>query len=168
MKEKKIIQAYKEYRHNEYSKGHYVYKYVCDGEIIYIGKTNRSLTRRLSEHGTIGDNIPETAWNDLKRSTIYFSRLPSRKMCDIYEIELIRRYKPKYNKACIDIQWNGLDMPELNWSEYKSLVSFKDDINELQNKYTKLLQDNFIMQELLIELQIKLKYYETKERRNHD
>lgn len=160
MNGKRISQAYKEYAHREYPSGHYVYKYVCDGEIIYIGKTNASLPHRLSQHGKIGDNIPETAWNDLKRSTIYFARLHSRKACDIYEVELIRRYKPKYNKLCVDIQWDGLNMLELNWSEYKTLVKFKEDVQELYNKYIKLLQDNFIMQEMIQELQIKVKYYE--------
>ena len=52
---------------------HCVYKYVLDDEIIYIGKTDRNLEQRLSQHGKSGDNIDSQAWDDINLSTIRLS-----------------------------------------------------------------------------------------------
>ena len=46
--------------------GHYVYKYVFNGEIIYIGKCDSDLDQRLGQHGKSGDNIDKKYWDDIK------------------------------------------------------------------------------------------------------
>ena len=46
---------------------HYVYKYVLNDEIIYIGKTGH-LKDRLAQHGTTGDNVDEHGRDDMKNS----------------------------------------------------------------------------------------------------
>lgn len=113
--------------------GHYVYKYVYNGDIIYVGKTDVNLAYRLSQHGKKGDNIPETAWNEINASAIYYCKLLSSKQCDIYESELIRRYKPKYNKAKTQ-EWDGVDIPEPIWTEYLSGNDWESKCLMLTNK----------------------------------
>ena len=81
--------------------GHYVYKYVHNNEIIYIGKNDTDLYSRLRQHGKYGDNIPEEGWDEINNSDIFYCELPNAIMSDVVESELIRRYKPKYNKATI-------------------------------------------------------------------
>lgn len=139
--------------------GHFVYKYVYKDDIIYIGKTDTSLTRRLSQHGKKGDNIPESAFDEINASAIYYCELLSSKQCDIYESELIRRYKPKYNKAKTS-SWDGVDLPEPNWTlfkmsfdilqrEYNNLLDenkqLHTDYDMLNDKYIELLKENFIL-----------------------
>ena len=78
--------------------GHYVYKYVLNGEIIYIGKTDRKdVNLRLNQHGHSGDNIPEEGWSEINAAKIYYTKLANEVMSDVVESELIRRYRPKYN-----------------------------------------------------------------------
>jgi len=96
---------------------HYVYKYVYNDEIIYIGKTDSDLKQRLSQHGKTGDNIDREAWNEINSSEIYYITLANSIMCDVVESELIRRYKPKYNKAKMS-DWSGLPFDEPEWEKY--------------------------------------------------
>lgn len=103
--------------------GNYVYKYVYKDEIIYIGKNDTDLTSRLNRHGRPGDNIPEEGWNEINNSDIYYCELANRIMSDVVESELIRRYKPRYNKAKVS-EWGGLDFVEPKWIKYnKELLS---------------------------------------------
>lgn len=82
-------------------KKHYIYKYVFDNEIIYIGKTSGDLSKRLSDHGKLNDNIEEQYWDMINQSEIYFIELDSGIICDIAETLLINQYKPRCNKAKI-------------------------------------------------------------------
>ncbi len=97
---------------------HYVYKYVLNSKIIYIGKADRGLENRLRQHGVSGDNIPREAWNELKNSEIWYIQLPTSVMTDVVESELIRRYKPKWNVAKKDVEWCGLPFVEPEWTRY--------------------------------------------------
>lgn len=96
---------------------HYVYKYVLNDEIIYIGKTDakRGLKSRLNAHAHSGDNIDSKYWGELKKATVYYCKLPNSVMADVVESELIRRYKPKCNKSKTS-RWSGLDFVEPQWS----------------------------------------------------
>jgi len=97
--------------------GHYVYKYVLNNEIIYIGKTDTFLKNRISQHGKPGDNIPKEAWEDINNSDVYYITLNNSTMSDVVESELIRRYKPRYNVAKTS-EWSGLPFPEPEWVKY--------------------------------------------------
>ena len=97
--------------------GHYVYKYVLDGECLYIGKTNKDLAKRLRQHGVAGDNISSDHWEEINKADIYFCEFADRHMTDIYETELIRRHSPKFNKAKTS-DWSGIDLPEPVWNIY--------------------------------------------------
>lgn len=98
--------------------GHYVYKYVLNDEIIYIGKCDGNIDNRLYQHGKAGDNIDADAWDDIKHAQIYITKLANSTMSDVVESELIRRYKPKYNKAKLS-SWSGLLFVEPSWERYK-------------------------------------------------
>lgn len=99
------------------STNNFVYKYVYKGEVIYVGKTNGPLERRLYQHGRSGDNIDSKHHEKLNNSTIYYFEAANSIMADVIESELIRRYKPKLNKAKTS-DWTGLDFPELKWKRY--------------------------------------------------
>lgn len=98
--------------------GHYVYKYVLNNTIIYIGKSDSNLEKRLNEHGKTGDNISKDAWDDINAAEIYYIEVANSIMSDVIESELIRRYKPKYNIAKKS-DWDGLPFEEPEWKKYK-------------------------------------------------
>lgn len=98
--------------------GHYVYKYVLNDEILYIGKNDTDLHSRIASHGKPGDNIPRAGWEELRKAEIYYLKLANATMCDVIESELIRRYKPKYNKAVLSTEWCGLPFAEPEWTKY--------------------------------------------------
>lgn len=118
--------------------GHYVYKYVNKNEIIYIGKSDANLVSRINQHGADGDNIDSRYWNELNNSDIYYCELANSIMSDVVESELIRRYKPKCNKAKMS-DWSGLDFPEPKWIKYNKNDFCKPEIIKDNSKYkTKL------------------------------
>ena len=96
----------------------YVYKYVLNGEIIYIGKTT-DLHTRIRQHARPGDNISPEAWPELRLATVYYFETPTETMADVIESELIRRYFPKWNRAKKSA-WTGLPFQEPVFSEYKA------------------------------------------------
>lgn len=100
---------------------HYVYKYVLDGEIIYIGKSDaKKPFSRLRQHGISGDNIPCEYHSLIKSADIFYCELPNAIMTDVVESELIRRYKPKLNKdSKATSEWGGLAFVEPEWVEYR-------------------------------------------------
>lgn len=116
----------------------YVYKYVLNKEIIYIGKTDVDLARRLFQHGKSGDNIPEEAWDEINNSDIYYAECANSSMSDTIESALINKYKPKYNVAKQN-QWEGMYFIEPLWYIYKSedtalIKGYKKQIKELHDK----------------------------------
>lgn len=127
----------------------YVYKYVYNNEIIYIGKT-KNLESRLKQHGKSGDNIPEEGWDEINASDIYYAELADATMSDVIESALIAKYQPKYNRAKKSL-WSGLNFIEPVWY-FKRPQSEEDLINEINNLeernnnlaklYIKLKQEN--------------------------
>lgn len=118
--------------------GHYVYKYVLNDEIIYIGKCDSALESRLNQHGKPGDNIDKKYWEDINASDIYYCTLANATMSDVVESELINRYKPKYNTAKIS-NWDGLELPEPKWKKYNKpkkvpFVKKEKDLTKISNR----------------------------------
>lgn len=124
--------------------GHYVYKYVLNKEIIYIGKTDCDLEQRLLQHGKSGDNIPEEGWVEINNSDIYYAELANSTMSDVVESELIRKYKPKYNIAKMS-DWSGLNFIEPVWYLYKNrdaeLQHLKSEIQKYKNENNALKEE---------------------------
>lgn len=94
----------------------FVYKYVLNGEIIYIGKTV-NLDARIRQHARPGDNISPEAWPELRLATVFYFETPTETMADVIESELIRRHHPKWNRAKKSV-WVGLPFPEPVFREY--------------------------------------------------
>lgn len=72
--------------------GFFIYKYVKDGQIIYLGKTKRPLNQRINEHKHKKD-LPDGC-------DIYYFECVSESDMNIAELFLIDKYKPIYNKDC--------------------------------------------------------------------
>lgn len=112
----------------------FVYKYVFNGEVIYVGIAKK-LENRLSQHGKKGDNIDENGWSEINKSKIFYTKVANEVMADVIESELIRFYKPKYNKAKTS-EWSGLPFieKELTWKEFKKISktsSFKKKLKRV-------------------------------------
>lgn len=119
--------------------GHYVYKYVYNNEIIYIGKNDTNLVDRLNQHGKTGDNITQDGWDEINNSDIYYAELANSTMADVVETELICKYKPKYNIAKKS-DWIGLTFIEPVWYLYKK--NDPKEIKELKFKLAVLDNEN--------------------------
>ena len=134
--------------------GHYVYKYVYDGEIIYIGKSDvPDLRARLYQHGRKGDNIAEEAWDMINHSNIYYIELENAVMSDCVESELIRRYMPRLNKAKKS-QWSGLPFAEPVW---KPIQFFGLDDNDIYQAYDKAFARNKFLTRTIDKLEEEVK-----------
>ena len=123
--------------------GHYVYKYVFNSEIIYIGKCDFDLDQRLAQHGKPGDNIDKKYWDDINASDIYYCTLANATMSDVVESELINSHKPKCNTAKMS-DWDGLKLPEPNWKKYYKpekvpFVKKEKDLTKISDKKLKAL-----------------------------
>lgn len=94
--------------------GHYVYKYVYDGEIVYIGKNDTNLETRINQHKL------EEKFKPYLKADIYYIELANSIMSDVVESELIRRYKPKLNVAKMS-DWSGLEFAEPEWKLFKPM-----------------------------------------------
>lgn len=72
--------------------GYFIYKYVKEGKVIYLGKTKRPLNERINEHKK---DLPEDC-------DIYYFECSSEADMNISELFLIDKYKPECNKDCND------------------------------------------------------------------
>ena len=79
-------------------KEHGVYKFVekKSGEIIYIGKSNKSIDNRIFAH-LAGKGIDEKFKKYKNKCEIYIALLPNSVETDIIERCLINKYKPELN-----------------------------------------------------------------------
>lgn len=102
--------------------GHYVYKYVYDGEVIYIGKNDTNLRTRIKQHAGNYDIARKRAPEKMDAAEIYYCKLPNSVMSDVIESALIKKYLPEcnsdndYKKKC---NWAGFPLPELEWIHFK-------------------------------------------------
>lgn len=143
--------------------GHYVYKYVYNNEIIYIGKNDTNLISRLNSHGKIGDNIPEEGWSEINNSDIFYCELANSTMSDVIESELIRRYKPKYNKAKTS-EWSGINFEEPNWVKFVDKDTFNDIKTEkdLKKEISNLKYELNELQEKRLDLKKEINLYDVE------
>ena len=97
---------------------HYVYKFVKDGQILYIGKSDAQNFDRIKSHGKSGDNIPEKYWEEINSADIFYIITNNKTLSDVVESELIRRYHPLFNKAK-QSEWTGIPFQEPEWIGYR-------------------------------------------------
>lgn len=125
----------------------YVYKYVLNGEIIYIGITKQALQLRINQHGRENDNIDQQYWEDINKADIYYLEFDSGLITDIVETCLINKYKPKCNKGKLveDFSKYRIQYEEYleEWKEYRinNIVVYKPpefiQINKMKDEEIK-------------------------------
>ena len=96
--------------------GHFIYKYVFDKEVIYIGKNNTNLIDRIKQHKNSSDKLS----NYLDAEIFYF-KLDSSLECDIVETILINKYRPKLNIA------KKLQKLEIEYADEERWIKFNEE-----------------------------------------
>ena len=102
----------------------YIYKYVRNNEIIYIGKT-KDLKRRHQEH--LRDE------RFLQTDMLYYFICPSTKIMDLYEIILINKYHPFLNQADNHIDIIA-DMIEPEWTSFLEGIKVEEAPQNILSK----------------------------------
>ena len=92
--------------------GHYVYKYIYNDEIIYIGKNDTDLISRINQHKL------ETKFQPYLLSDVYYIKLDNEYDTDIMETLLINKYKPLLNVAKKNKYKLNIDFTEPEWKKY--------------------------------------------------
>ncbi len=117
--------------------GHYVYKYVYNGEIVYIGKNDTDLISRIKQHEKENKFLPYIF------SDIYYITLENKVETRIMETMLINRYKPKLNIAD---KANGtglaIEFTEPHWEKYEEKNFIKQNKEyKLSKKAKKIVEE---------------------------
>jgi predicted GIY-YIG superfamily endonuclease len=135
---------------------YFVYKYICDGEVIYVGKTD-DIHRRVLEHAS-GQGIEEKFLPYLDKSDIYFHECANEVELSALERLLINQHKPKLN--VVDVQdGHSTVFLEVEWLYYLALPNGS---KELIEREMMLCQRNILSNET------RIRHYqdEQKELRN--
>ena len=104
----------------------YIYKYVRNNEIIYIGKT-KNLQQRHKQHLLEAGKFLET-------DKLYYFLCPTSNIMDVYETALINKYHPILNKAD-NILTIDIIIKEPDWYLYKETLKTekpKKDYNKIK------------------------------------
>lgn len=107
-------------------KEHYLYKYIYKGDIIYIGKTNDNLERRIFSHINEDKFLPY-----IKEAEIYVMKLSNCTEVNALEMLLINKYRPILNCADKYDEITNIKFEELPWNTYQSYLDShcNDEIN---------------------------------------
>ena len=115
-----------------------LYKYEYNGEIIYIGKSDSSIEKRISAHEHENKFQPY-----LSKAKIYYSICKNAAETTILETYLINKHKPILN---ISMKYNdklNIEIPEPDWQKYTSEIIAKLSLRkETIVKRTKIWFDN--------------------------
>lgn len=102
---------------------YYIYKYMIDDVIIYIGKTKRKLSMRIDEHAR---EIKFLQYRS--RADIYWFECDSQIEMDIAERILILRYRPILNVVDNqDVVLKNTEFTEPVWRAYRDWIDFDVD-----------------------------------------
>lgn len=139
--------------------GYYLYKYVVDDEIIYIGKS-KNIHQRIAQHNS-GTGLDEKFKPYLKDCKIFVAECVNSVEMDLMERALINQYKPKLNVADKFEGFSQLiQVQEPVWKKYRKeqtkIKPVKTRASETQKRYSK---------EEIIK---RLRYYSQTERDEED
>lgn len=90
--------------------GYYIYKYVKDNRIIYVGQTT-DLNKRIRDHTR--DKLASFT------GQIYYFECPNKTAMDSWEYCLINKYHPSENIALKDTNIN-IEIKEPEWKLYQT------------------------------------------------
>jgi hypothetical protein len=113
-------------------KEHGLYKYVVDDKIIYIGKSNNSISNRIIQHAKEPKFMPY-----LVKAKIYVCKLPNTTETDIMERVLINYYKPILNIVDNHVgKSNCITFKEPNWIKLCNEIPY--DVKRLKAQIRKI------------------------------
>ena len=126
--------------------GYYVYKYVKNNRVEYIGKTT-DLDRRIQQHTK--DKLANF------EGKIYYFQCPNKTAMDSWEYSLINKHHPIYNVALKDKNISiNIDEPE--WIEYGGITTANANLdNVLYFPIKKRLNNSEIFTEPELEVFVK-------------
>ena len=90
-----------------------IYKYVFNGEIIYIGQTRSSLEARITGHRN------EERFSPYKGAKLYYFEVKNNTELDIFERLLINKYQPILNVNNTSADSLDIVFNEPEWELYK-------------------------------------------------
>lgn len=91
----------------------YIYRYIYNDEIIYVGKTKRELSQRILEHENEIKFMPYLSACKIQ----YFETVTNVEM-DIAEKYYINLYSPKLNVVDMEHAVFNFKLPTPNWLDY--------------------------------------------------
>ena len=103
---------------------HYIYKYVFHDEIIYIGKVDSDLKRRVEEHAKEEKFLPY-----LKEATVFCIQLANPTETTFMELYLINKYKPILNVVAKYEGMTNIQVQEPAWIPYEQYLKQKEDLS---------------------------------------
>lgn len=113
---------------------HGVYKYVYNGEVVYVGKTDaeNGFEKRI--------NVHKNEHELFNKSEIYVHECKDKTETDSLETILINAYKPILNK--MKLYDYEIEPPKLNWVNWKTYL-IKDKIVSLEDALTQLVDKSW-------------------------
>ena len=108
-----------------------VYKYVYKGEIIYVGKSNYSVSQRISEHKK------EAKFKPYIGCQIYCAKCKNPAHTTILEAYLIDKYKPILNVSMKYSEKLDISIPEPVWIDINSFIDIETKNKPLKKQPSK-------------------------------
>lgn len=91
-----------------------IYKYMWNDEVIYVGKSNTDIEKRIQCHSR-----EDKFQKYLADSDIYYCFLPNEATTDIYELYYINKYRPVLNVTSkYDDEPVGITVANIEWCKY--------------------------------------------------
>ena len=123
----------------------YIYKIIDKDKLVYIGKST-NIDYRISTHTVIYENFDEDDYfickdEPVKNPLIYVANVKNEYWMSLYEITLISKYKPLYNKGDLYETDTFLEIPTLNWIPY---VSKEDALHSYCMRTTKIPDETML------------------------
>ena len=87
-------------------------------ETIYIGFTGQTMPQRMGQHFTKG-HLPKECYKNV--CVIEYMKHKTKSDAQVWEVWLINKYKPKYNKLNKKNDALTIDLGEENWKVYQVL-----------------------------------------------
>ena len=124
-----------------------VYRFLDkDGNVLYVGSTQNSLSARIGNHSCNGHLLGK-CYDDTV--SIEYIMLPTKADRKIAELYFINKYQPSYNtkdKDKLGISFNIPFLECFTWKKYEGFVSFLQTKEEVEKRdYIKWSYEHYIL-----------------------
>lgn len=128
---------------------YHVYRFLnADDEVIYIGKTQVSMHKRMRFHSSSNSHLPKECYEQLDR--VEYLKIYNKSEMDIKELYYINKWKPKFNTYSKAEESFTMEIVEdKKWRTFQSgkqdtsFLDWGDDINKIW-EYTFYLVATFV------------------------